>query len=236
MNFEIVIGDCRDALKAFRSGSFHACLTDPPYLIPFVRKFSRAKKVQDGRDTWYNTSVPRYEEWLPEVVRVLKPASSVMIFEASKNWRNLYDSMERAGIRVIHTLIWYVTNRDMPFKMTWTRDYDVLIYGLLPPIRGRTWNNGTDKQQFSDVFASKWCTTDEDVAGVKPVQFLRNLIRTTTRPGDAVIDPFMGSGTTLKAASLEGRKSVGIEVRREVALAVKERMTYHERPLEAYGS
>ena len=50
---------------------------------------------------------------------------------------------------------------------------------------------------------------------VKPTDLMRYLCRLVTPPGGIVLDPFMGSGTTLVAAKLEGRKAIGIELEEE---------------------
>ncbi len=233
---EIVTGDCREVLKAFRPSSFDMCLTDPPYRIPFVYRDTRPEQYRDGRESWYNEALPEFREWLKEVVRVLKPSATIMVFEASRNWRELYDAMEKAYIKVKHTLIWHVTNRYQPFTNSWTCDYDVLLYGLTWPAKARTWNEGGGKEQFSDVFTSKWCVAHEDVAGVKPIRFLRNVIKTVTKPQDIILDPFMGSGTTLQAARLEGRRSVGIEMRRDIAVAVKKRLGEQKAMIDDFGT
>jgi site-specific DNA-methyltransferase (adenine-specific) len=46
----------------------------------------------------------------------------------------------------------------------------------------------------------------------KPVKFVQRLVNLGTKEGETILDPFMGSGTTLVAAKLEGRKAVGIEI------------------------
>jgi site-specific DNA-methyltransferase (adenine-specific) len=56
---------------------------------------------------------------------------------------------------------------------------------------------------------------DAGLAGAKPLDLMRAIVRDYSRPGDLVCDPFVGSGTTLLAAVMEGRRAVGSEQKRE---------------------
>jgi site-specific DNA-methyltransferase (adenine-specific) len=53
------------------------------------------------------------------------------------------------------------------------------------------------------------------IAGAKPIDLMRSIVRDYSRPGDLVCDPFAGSGTTLLAAAMEGRRAVGAEQKQE---------------------
>jgi hypothetical protein len=56
---------------------------------------------------------------------------------------------------------------------------------------------------------------DAGIAGAKPIDLMRSIVRDYSRPGDLVCDPFVGSGTTLLAAVIEGRRAVGAEEKPE---------------------
>lgn len=59
----------------------------------------------------------------------------------------------------------------------------------------------------------------------KPVDLMRWIVRMTTRPGDLILDPYLGSGTTLEAAKIEGRNGVGIELEVDMARVAETRVT-----------
>jgi site-specific DNA-methyltransferase (adenine-specific) len=65
------------------------------------------------------------------------------------------------------------------------------------------------------LFGESYAAVKNTHPTVKPVDLMRWLIRLVTPPGGVLLEPFMGSGTTLVAAKLEGRRAVGIEVNPE---------------------
>jgi len=67
----------------------------------------------------------------------------------------------------------------------------------------------------------------------KPEELMRRLIRFFTTPGDTILDPFMGSGTTLRAAKDLGRKAIGIEIEEKYCEIAAKRMAQAVLPLEA---
>jgi DNA modification methylase len=94
----------------------------------------------------------------------------------------------------------------------------------LNDLTGKEW-----LQLSKSVWISQRCAEDKD-AFKHPAPFLikdiSKLIRLFTKKGDLVLDPFMGSGTTLIASSLEGRKSIGIDLNKIVDLGVDENQTF----------
>ena len=65
-----------------------------------------------------------------------------------------------------------------------------------------------------------------------PLTLARDHVFTWTNPGDLVLDPMAGSGTTLRAAKNLGRKAVGIEIHEEYISIIKERLAQHVMALE----
>lgn len=224
MTWNIVGGDCRTVLKEWntnKQGTFQLVLTDPPYRITPVA----TRKFGDG-STAYGSKPPRYEEWIPLLPRLMGPAASLYVYEHQYRWHELVHAIEAAGFKVLHTLIWHATNRQYYLARTWGDMYDVCVYAVLPPFKARTFNKSG---YVSDVWTEATQRNDVGVPGSKPLGMLRNIIRVSSNPGHRVLDPFMGSGTTLLAAMHEGRDSVGIELRAEVARKVRLNLAQAER-------
>jgi len=58
----------------------------------------------------------------------------------------------------------------------------------------------------------------------KPIDLMKWLVRTYSNPGDTILDPFAGSGSTLVAAAIEGRKAIGIEQSKEYCDTIVKRL------------
>lgn len=216
MTFEVIAGDCRRVLLEWdvaERGTVQLVLTDPPYRITPVA----TARFGDGKTT-YGSEPPKYEEWIPLLKRIMSPFGSLYVYEHQYRWHELVHAIEAAGFVVKHTLIWHATNRQYSVSREWGNMYDVCVFAVLPPVRSRTFNKSG---YVSDVWTEATQRNDVGVPGSKPVGMLRNIIRVSSNKGDLVLDPFLGSGTTLLAALHEGRNAVGIEIREGVARKVR---------------
>lgn len=145
-------------------------------------------------------SDPLYDEDLgPEAMNELRRVckGNIILF---CNPQNRY-----TGIRADEIAFW--------MKPTSTKNYSRHIGRFVEEIlierNGDTFNSGLHWSNYTGVY------TDLVLRGhhpfSKPVSLISRLIEIYTRPGDIILDPFMGGGTTLIAAQLTGRQSIGIE-------------------------
>ncbi|MFX0114443.1 MAG: DNA-methyltransferase [Candidatus Hodarchaeota archaeon] len=100
------------------------------------------------------------------------------------------------------------------------------------------------KNKLSEDFIKKWAWSvwELDVSKVKghpapfPLELPQNLIRLYSFPGETVLDPFLGSGTTAKAAIIEGRNSIGYEINVQYRKLIGEVLKITKNPLERFIS
>ncbi len=224
----VIIDDCRKFLKTVATHQFHLCVTDPPYRISNWENFGTSK--EDMRT--YGTKPLEFREWLPELKRILRGDASIFIWEHPNNLPELLEAMKRYGFFFHRVLIWHVPNRNQkwyvpghPINM-----HDVCVYATKDPQHFTF--NGYDGS-FVDVYRHSNIQRGT-VPGVKPLSIIRTLIRATSNPGDWVIDPFLGRGTTLRACRDEGRNGVGIEVRPELEKEINSYILNNVESLESY--
>lgn len=102
--------------------------------------------------------------------------------------------------------------------------YGVNFEALLYTGKGR--RPFTDGKRPRAILRFPWSGTRDPVhPAVKPVDLLRTLIARSTHRGEVVLDPFMGSGTTLRAAKDLGRKAIGIEIEERYCEVAARRMS-----------
>ena len=165
--------------------------------------------------------------WLSECRRVLKPEGSIWVIGSYHNIFRLGAAIQDLGFWVLNDIIWRKSNPMPNFKGTrFTNAHETLIWAARSRDQKRyTFNYDALKAYNEDVqMRSDWtlalCTGEErlkDADGKKahptqkPEAPLRRVLLSATRPGDVVLDPFFGTGTTGAAARRLGRRFIGVE-------------------------
>ena len=186
--------DCAELLPEL--GRFDLLLTDPPYLLPGMKGagcFRDRKALRDTQgftDMGFDTSLlDSFENWFCFCAR-----------------NNLCDVIGRAKSAKWNILQWCKPNPIPTCNNTYLSDVEYCVHKWQS---GRLFGDMSIKSLYEvrPVGQKETCHPNE-----KPIGLVRRLVNLGTQPGDSIIDNFMGSGTTLVAAKLEGRKAVGIEI------------------------
>lgn len=190
----ILQGDCNEVLKTRARSSVDLVLTDPPYLVNYRDRTGRT--IANDLDP---TSVMAS---FTQIYRVLKPNSFMVCFYGWNKIDLFFRSWKKAGFRPVGHVVWaknYASSTRF-FKTQHEQAY------LLA--KGRP---DTPDDPISDVRPWEY-TGNRAHPTEKAVSILSPLIKAFSNPGDTVLDPFAGSGSTLVAAALCNRKPIGIEL------------------------
>jgi modification methylase len=236
----IIQGDCIEALAALPSKSVDLVFADPPYNLQLGGDLLRPNnsKVDAVDDDWdrfasFETYDVFTKAWLSECRRVLKDDGSLWVIGSYHNIFRVGATLQDLGFWILNDIIWRKSNPMPNFKGTrFTNAHETLIWAA----KGRgarryTFNYDAMKMANDELqMRSDWtlplCTGEERVKGEdgkkahptqKPEALLHRLILASSKPGDLVLDPFFGVGTTGAAAKRLGRRFIGIE-REEVYL------------------
>ncbi len=227
-------GDCIEVLRALPDASVDMVFADPPYNLQLGGDLlrpdnSRVDAVDDDWDKF--DSFAAYDAftrgWLTECRRVLKPEGSIWVIGSYHNVFRLGTAIQDLGFWVLNDIIWRKSNPMPNFKGTrFTNAHETLIWAARSREQKRyTFNYDALKAFNEDTqMRSDWtfalCTGEErlkDEEGKKahptqkPEALLHRVLLSATRPGDVVLDPFFGTGTTGAAAKRLGRRFIGIE-------------------------
>lgn len=226
-------GDCRDVLPGLADGSVDMVLTDPPYASgarrdadrqvrgSMLREFADADWFShDAMTTWGFSWFLRGA--LTELRRVLVPGAHLYVFTDWRQQPNVYGMLEATGYRVNHSLVWDKQHYGM--GSFWRNQHEHIVFashGTGSPMLNRGMGSVL---RCAGVRSEKRSHPTE-----KPEALLRHILAAV--PGERVIDPFMGSGSTLCAAKQSGRSASGIEVEERYCEIAAKRLQQAVMPL-----
>lgn len=190
-------GDCLDLLPRFPSGSVDFVLTDPPYLVGYEGRWDGERKaiVGDRDASWV---LPAFSE----IWRVLKEDSFAIAFYGWPHSDLFAGVFKMVGFRLVSHLV-FVKNVWGLGRFTRGRHETAFLLA-----KGRPKPRG---DRPADVF--EWTREHDPVhPNQKPTGPLKQLLTAYAPPRGIALDPFMGSGSTLRAAKDLGMKAVGIEI------------------------
>ena len=243
----VLRGDCIEVLKGLPDASVDMVFADPPYNLQLGGDLLRPdnSKVDAVDDDWDQfESFAAYDafcrDWLKECRRVLKDDGSIWVIGSYHNVFRLGVAIQDLGFWVLNDIIWRKSNPMPNFKGTrFTNAHETLIWAARSREQKRyTFNYDALKAFNEDTqMRSDWtfalCTGEERIKDEdgkkahptqKPEALLHRVMLAATRPGDVVLDPFFGTGTTGAAAKRLGRHFIGIEREETYAKVAEKRI------------
>lgn len=193
----IIQGDCTQILQSLPAGSVDLAVTDPPYLVGYRDRSGRTVAGDDAPES----VLPCF----PELYRVLKPNSFCICFYGWNSVDLFMAAWKDAGFTPAGHLVWH---KGYASHVAYLRACHERAFLL---IKGRPRRPGpalADVQPW-EYSGNRWHPTEKAVSVIKP------LVESFSRPGDLVLDPFAGSGSTAVAAAFAGRDYLGIELERQ---------------------
>ena len=229
----ILVGDCIDHMNALPAGSVDLVFADPPYNLQLAEGLTRPdqSKVDAVDDDWDKfESFAHYDDftrrWLKAARRVLKPDGAIWVIGSYHNIFRVGTALQDLDFWLLNDIVWRKANPMPNFRGTrFTNAHETLIWAARSQKSRVTFNYEAMKLSNDDTqMRSDWlfpiCTgserlKDESDGKVHPTQkpeaLLFRIINATTKPGDVVLDPFFGTGTTGAVARKLGRHFIGIE-------------------------
>ena len=230
----ILPGDCIQILDSLPPESVDLIFADPPYNLQLQKELHRPdmSRVDGVDDAWDQFgSFQEYDAfttaWLSACRRVLKPAGSIWVNGTYHNIFRVGRIMQDLGFWILNDVVWIKTNPMPNFRgVRFTNAHETLIWASKSQGSRYTFNHhamkslNDDLQMRSDWWLLPLATGSErlkDENGAKahttqkPEALLYRIILASSQPGDLVLDPFMGSGTTGVAAKRLRRRWLGIE-------------------------
>jgi modification methylase len=242
---QVLVGDCVATLAALPAGSVDMIFADPPYNLRLKGELRRPNnsRVDGVENEWDKigdfADYDRFtRDWLTAARHALKPDGTIWVIGTYHNIFRLGSALQDLGFWVLNDVIWRKTNPMPNFRgRRFTNAHETLIWAARDEASRYTFNYAALKSLNDELqMRSDWlipvCGGAERLKRdgkkahptQKPEALLHRAVLAGTKPGEVVLDPFFGSGTTGAVAKLLGRRFIGIERDPDYAAIARQRI------------
>lgn len=219
MEATLINDDFYKYVKKIKSKSIDLILTDPPYNLSLYStgnmKFSWRSDINNDLAEWDKITF-KPQDVKDEFIRILKPTGNIFVFTSYNllgEWHKTFDPI----FKTFQFMVWHKTNPIPKIRKAGFLNSCELIICCWN--NGHTWNFGKQKEMHNFIEAPI-CMGKERVKNPKhptqkPIKVLKPIIKIASNPGDLILDPFMGVGSTGVASLEMGRNFLGIEIDEE---------------------
>lgn len=243
---KILVGDCVSLMESLPEACVDLVFADPPYNLQLANELRRPNDsvVDAVDDDWdkfndfksYDTFT---RNWLEAAHRILKPGGTLWVIGSYHNIYRVGSTLQDIGYWILNDITWRKSNPMPNFRgRRFTNAHETLIWAARDRSVAHTFNYAAMKALNGDLqMRSDWllsiCNGSERLKEngkkahptQKPEALLHRVIISSTNPGDLILDPFFGTGTTGAAAKRLGRHWLGIEKDKKYALLAKNRIS-----------
>ena len=232
-DIKIITGDAVEVLREVKTASVDLIVADPPYNL--------------GKNYGNNHDIKGFQEylafsrnWLREAQRIVTPSGTIYVFMGFRFISYLYDILDRELRMFFNSwIVWHYTQGMGKTKGFSPRHDDILMFTnskrfkfnldnvRIPQKYYRDRNNMRganpgDVWEFSHVH---YCNGNRQSHPTqKPEGLIERMVLASSDEGDLVLDPFSGSGTTLRVCQQLRRKAIGIEINPEYVTMTRDRL------------
>jgi site-specific DNA-methyltransferase (adenine-specific) len=227
---KLILGDCLEILHSVPDDSIDLVLTDIPYGKNFVSAKQTSNTRDDGkqakRQEAYFQSIIGDDftptEWLIDAYRIMKNNTAMYCFIDWKHWSILEAAVIKAGFQVKNMIVMNKSNHGQgDIRGTYAPKHELVMYAT----KGRHLLHFPVKR-LNDVVEAKvlYSGSKRHHPMQKPTHWLEPFILCSSNPGDVVLDPYVGSGSTIVTCKQLSRNGIGIDVDPVWIKVAKERL------------
>ena len=240
---KIYNGDALSLMKDIPTETIDLIITDPPFAINFKAKRSNYHRTQSRVLEGYN-EIPKekyYEftiNWIQQSYRILKKTGAMYVFSGWNNLKDILIAIDEAGFIVVNHLIWKYQFGVVTQRKFVTSHYHCLYVCKNDKNRkffpySRYKKNDKNKNGGSLHYKDKedvWIINREYWNGCQktptklPAELIKKILAYSSRKGDIVLDPFLGSGQVAVISKMLKRKYIGFEIVKKYYEFAKERL------------
>ncbi len=223
----IINDDCIDGMRSLDDGSVDLIVTDPPFAIGFGARRSNYNRRPDNVLDGYGEIRQRdylsfSRSWISEAYGVLRESGSMFVFSGWSNLKDVLIALDEAGFITVNHIIWRYQFGVVTKKRYVTSHYHCL-YVCKDDKKRRFYPDsrfGPGSERYRDMedvwyIRREYWRNEKKTPTKLPSEIIRKILQYASRPGDLVLDPFLGSGQVAAVSKEMGRCYLGFEIIRE---------------------
>lgn len=246
-DYKILQGDCVERLNEYSARDIHLTFLDPPFNQGKEYKYFDDNQPEEKYWNWL-------KEALSKIYKVTVDGGAIYFMQREKNAEQVIRILRETGWVFQNLIIWRKKTSAIPNGFRFSKQHQIIIFSTrgekprvfnklridlpIPPEYRYKRVNGvylTDVWDDIRELTSGYYAGNEPIRDNKgsrlhkqqsPVALLLRIILSSTMPGDTILDPFAGTGTTLVVAHQLERNSIGIEIDPDYVKIIEERLKY----------
>jgi len=225
----LIHGDSLEILPTLPSDSIDLIITDPPYFV--LNSVSKISETAKKWDTF--SSIEEYKRftvtYLKQFERVMRYNASCFLFWSERHLFLFNELLSKTRLKLHKIIIWHYPNILKGFSnKRWHNTYD-FIFHLVKGSKPKVFNASFVKEENKDVWIFpkpqyNYIKDHKYHSTQKPYELIKRLVKMFSNKGDTVLDPFLGSGTTMEACLELERNCIGIEINKEYCEIARKRL------------
>ena len=210
---QIICGDCLEVMQDIPDHSIDLIITDPPYFIPAEFYQTRIKYRRNFADLGLLDAV--IKPIFVQFERILRTDAHIYIFCDGKSYPLFfYHAFPIA--KAVRPIIW--DKQALKLGFGWRHQHEIILWVEMPNSKPIPTGDG-------DIIRCKAVPpNNRKHIAEKPLELITRLVEKSSKEGDTVLDPFVGSGVTAIAAKACGRNYIGIDIGAEYCAIAEKRL------------
>jgi site-specific DNA-methyltransferase (adenine-specific) len=215
--------ECMQGMKQLPDSSVDLIVADPPFGIDFNGKSGVYNRDEALVVSGYEEAKGSYNEfttqWIRQLPRIMKKDASVYVFSGWTNLGAILAGADEAGLRILNHLIWHYPFGVYTKRRFVTSHYHIVL--LVKDLKSYFFNKIENYPEDVWIVKRKYRTGLAKNGTKLPLEVVTRCIDFSSRPGDIILDPFMGNGTTAVAAISAFRHFIGFEINKQLKPLLK---------------
>lgn len=244
--------NCIEAMRSIPTNKIDLIVTDPPFAIDFKatrQNYNRtASRVMQGyneikQKDYYDFSL----QWISGAFRILKKSGSMYVFSGWNNLKDILNALDSAGFTTVNHIIWKYQFGVVTSRKFVTSHYHCIYVckdekrrKFYPFVRFKKTDRADDghslhyrdKEDVWDIKREYW-TGDKKTPTKLPAEIIKKILQYSSKKGDVVFDPFLGSGQVAVVSKMLDRRYLGFEIVPEYYGFAKDRLEKNTYRLKA---
>lgn len=223
MQYQVYFGDFKQIIPTLNVKP-KLVIADPPFGIGFKSNLQTYNRDEDAI-SYVEVPPKEYSFFIHSLLSLSKNAltedGSMYIFSSWNNLKTVLNEIDKVGFHILNHIIWKYQFGVYTKRKFVTSHYHILL--LVKDPKNYVFNKQEHYDEDVWTFKRRYNFKTETAGNELPTELVKKCIQTSSNKEDLILDPVLGSGTTIKACIETDRQCIGIELNKDLIKRIKEK-------------